>query len=236
MVQWISSAKAPCKCSITASLGRSRFCLLQALVACKTQVSGVSSRPDLLRLRASQSSGLSCTKQPSIGVSSGVSKARATAQVGSILTPATVVASLGAAASRAIACGAGVATITWLKGPWVHSSESSKCQCFSPWIKSVIRHEKFTVRRPSIPRVMALMRGAPTQRVCSSGEGVSWPFLWLYKCGDHSAAQPWACHCWTSSTNRRSRAVKYCAPRSSEPASLRLLDMRPPLPRLLSKR
>ena len=31
-----SSAKAPCKCSITASLGRSRCSLLQALVACST--------------------------------------------------------------------------------------------------------------------------------------------------------------------------------------------------------
>lgn len=66
---------------------------------------------------ASQSRGLSWTKQPSIGVSRGLSKARAMAQVGSIFTPAAALASLGAAASRAVAWGAGVAMITWLKGP-----------------------------------------------------------------------------------------------------------------------
>ena len=38
--------------------------------------------------------GLSCTKQPSIGVSRGLSNARAMAQVGSIFTPAAALASL----------------------------------------------------------------------------------------------------------------------------------------------
>ncbi|MNT50769.1 hypothetical protein D3C72_1877040 [compost metagenome] len=105
---------------------------LQALVACKTQVSRVLSRPGLLRFRASQSRGLSCTKQPSMGVSSGVSKARAMAQVGSIFTPAAAPASFGADASRAVACGAGVAMTTWLNGPWVKPSASCRCQCSSP--------------------------------------------------------------------------------------------------------
>ena len=175
----------------------SRCSLLQVLVACSTQVSRVLSRPGLVRLRASQSSGLSCTKQPSIGVSRGMSKASAMAQVGSILTPAAALASLDALASKAVACGAGVATITWLKGPCVRSSASSRCQCFSPRIRSVMRHEKSTVKWPNRPRVMALMRGLPTQRVCSSGEGVSCPFLWLYRWGSHSATQPLACHSCT---------------------------------------
>ena len=48
------------------------------------------------------------------------------------------------------------------------------------------------------------------------------------------AATPAASHAATVSRKAGSRAVKYCAPMSSEPASLRLLDMRPPLPRLLS--
>ena len=86
-------------------------------MACSTQVSGWLSRPGLLLLRASQSSGLSCTKQPSILVARGVSKASANAQVGSIFTLATMLANLGATASNAVACGAGVAMITWLKGP-----------------------------------------------------------------------------------------------------------------------
>jgi hypothetical protein len=80
-------------------------------------VSSVVSRPGLLRLRASQSSGLSCTKQPSTLLARGLSKARATAQVGSIVTLAAAAASFGAAASSALACGAGAATTTWLNGP-----------------------------------------------------------------------------------------------------------------------
>ncbi|MDT4867198.1 hypothetical protein FQZ97_1020940 [compost metagenome] len=119
MAQSISSANAPCNCSITASLGMSRWCLLQLLLACSTQVSGLPSRPGLLRLRASQSRGLSCTKQPSTLVSSGLVKARATAQVGSMITLEAAPASFGAAANRALACGAGAAITTWLKGPWL---------------------------------------------------------------------------------------------------------------------
>ncbi|MNN48558.1 hypothetical protein D3C81_1630440 [compost metagenome] len=90
---------------------------LQALLACSTQLSGRLARPGLLRLRASQSSGLSCTKQPSTGVSSGLAKARTTAHTGSITTLATLAASLGAAESSTEACGAGTATITLLNGP-----------------------------------------------------------------------------------------------------------------------
>ncbi|MNP51297.1 hypothetical protein D3C76_1456030 [compost metagenome] len=89
-----------------------------------------SSRPGLLRLQASQSSELSCTKQPCIGVSNGVSNARAIAQVGSICTPAAAAASLGAVASSWVACGAGTATTTRLKGPWLQPSVSCKCQYF----------------------------------------------------------------------------------------------------------
>ncbi|MNP30272.1 hypothetical protein D3C76_1233380 [compost metagenome] len=87
--------------------------LLQLLLACSTQVSSVLSRPGLLRLRASQSSVLSWTKQPCMGLSRGVSNARATAQVGSIFTVAVTLASLGATVvSKALAWGAGTAMIT----------------------------------------------------------------------------------------------------------------------------
>ncbi|MDT4862723.1 hypothetical protein FQZ97_973920 [compost metagenome] len=151
--------------------------MLQVLLACRTQVSMSASRPGLERLRATQSSGLPCTKQPSTRVSSGVSKPSATAQVGSMATLAATPASLGAEASNAVACGAGVATMTWLKGPWLRPSASCRPQWRSPRKTSVIRQAKFTGRAPSMARVIALMRGVPTQRICSSGEGCRRPSL-----------------------------------------------------------
>ncbi|VFT29350.1 Uncharacterised protein [Pseudomonas aeruginosa] len=90
-------------------------------------------------------------------------------------TLAAVAASFGTLASSGVAWGAGMAIRTWLNGPWFCPSESCRCQCCLPRKTSVMRQEKTTCRSVSRARVIALIRGMPTQRGCSSGEGLSWP-------------------------------------------------------------
>jgi hypothetical protein len=140
----------------------------------------------------------------------GDSKARATAHAGSIFTPAAVLASLGALDSREVACGAGVAMMTWLKGPCSSPSASSRCQCFSPRIRSVIWQVKLIGNWPSSASGDgAHARGAHPAGLLVRGGGQLAIFIVVqmrFPLDGPAVGLPLRC---TSSTKRRSRAVKY---------------------------